>query len=260
MERLLEIMARLRDPQNGCPWDLEQTFATIVPHTIEEAYEVADAIEREDYPDLCDELGDLLFQVAFYAQMAKEQELFDFSQIVDAICDKMIRRHPHVFADARIDNADHQTEAWEQQKAAERQAKSGDKVAGQLDGVAKGLPALKRAEKLQKRAAKVGFDWSDSPAVLAKVHEELDELQQATMEAESQVRVTEELGDLLFSCVNLARHMGVDAEAALRQANGRFEHRFAQIERRLHEQGSSVEEADLAEMDRLWNEVKRDAV
>jgi len=259
MDQLLEIMARLRDPQQGCPWDIKQTFATIVPYTIEEAYEVADAIERNDFPELRDELGDLLFQVVFYAQMAKEQGQFDFQQVVDAICGKMIRRHPHVFADAKVRDADHQSEAWERHKAAERQEKSGDNRSGQLDGVAKGLPALIRAEKLQKRAAKVGFDWPELQPVLLKVKEEVSELEQEITQGGDQAHIAEEMGDLLFSCVNLARHLGVDAESALREANGKFEKRFGQVEQKLHRQGSSVVEASLAEMDSLWDEVKRDA-
>ena len=258
MDKLLEIMARLRDPQQGCPWDKEQTFATIVPYTIEEAYEVADAIEHNDFPELRDELGDLLFQVVFYAQMAKEEGHFDFQQIVDAICEKMIRRHPHVFADAQVKDAAHQTEAWERHKAAERHAKADNGPPGQLDGVAKGLPALIRAEKLQKRAAKVGFDWENAQSVLPKVQEELAELSEQIASGD-QSAIQEELGDLLFSCVNLARHLGVDAETALREANGKFERRFRRVEQSLVQQGSSVSEASLDEMDRVWNEVKHHA-
>ena len=232
IDELVDIMARLRDPERGCPWDVQQTFATIAPYTLEEAYEVADAIERGDMPELRDELGDLLFQVAFYTQMAREQQLFDFDAVHDAICDKMVRRHPHVFADARVADAEEQSHAWERFKAAERHGKGGE-AAGQLAGVARALPALVRAEKLQRRAAKVGFDWDDVTGVAEKVREELDELAQARSDGAPEARQAEELGDLLFSCVNLARHLGIDAEQALRGANEKFERRFGAMERLL---------------------------
>ena len=255
MQRLLEIMARLRDPQHGCPWDREQSFSTIAPYTIEEAYEVADAIEQGAMDELRDELGDLLFQVAFYTQMAREQELFDFDQVVAGICDKMVRRHPHVFGDATVEGVEAQSHAWERLKAEERQRK-GRQQSGQLAGVARALPALLRAEKLQKRAAKVGFDWPDCTGVLGKVREELEELEQAQRDSESHQRQFEELGDLLFSCVNLARHLGLDAEQALRQANGKFERRFGAMEAALAAQQRPLAEVDIEELERLWEQVK----
>jgi MazG family protein len=245
-------MARLRDRQRGCPWDLEQTFETIAPYTIEEAYEVADAIERKDYPALRDELGDLLFQVVFHAQMASEQGSFAFDDVVAAICDKMERRHPHVFGDARIDNAAAQTVAWEEQKRQERE-RSG---AGVLADVPLALPALTRANKLGKRAAQVGFEWADVGGALDKLDEELGELRAGLDEQESEARITDELGDVLFCVVNVCRYLQVDPETALRGANAKFERRFGYVERRLREQGRSTREATLEEMDRLWDEGK----
>jgi MazG family protein len=250
--RLLKIMARLRDPQRGCPWDLEQTFATIAPYTIEEAYEVADAIERKDYPALRDELGDLLFQVVFHAQMASEQKSFGFDDVVDAICDKMERRHPHVFGDARIDSAEAQTVAWEEQKRQERERTGGSVLAD----VPLTLPALTRANKLGKRAAQVGFEWADVTGALDKLGEELGELRTGLSEQQGQARITDELGDVLFCVVNVCRYLQVDPETALRGANTKFERRFGYVERRLREQGRSASEATLEEMDRLWDEGK----
>jgi ATP diphosphatase len=255
--RLLNIMARLRDRQRGCPWDLEQTFATIAPYTIEEAYEVADAIERGDYPSLRDELGDLLFQVVFHAQMASEQGSFAFDDVVASICDKMERRHPHVFgphvsSNGPIDSAAAQSVAWEEQKRQERE-RAGASV---LADVPLALPALTRANKLGKRAAQVGFEWADVAGALDKLDEELGELRAGLGEQESQARIVDELGDVLFCVVNVCRYLQVDPETALRGANAKFERRFGYVERRLHEQGRSAGEATLEEMDRLWDEGK----
>ncbi|MES9898903.1 MAG: nucleoside triphosphate pyrophosphohydrolase [Sedimenticola sp.] len=258
INELIEIMARLRDPKKGCPWDREQTFATIVPYTIEEAYEVADAIERGDMGELRDELGDLLFQVVFYAQMAREQGSFDFSDVVHAINTKMLRRHPHVFADAEVSDVAEQSRAWERLKAEERRKKAEEGAHGQLDGVAQALPALLRAEKLQKRAAKVGFDWPDVAGVVAKVDEELNEITDELEDAGNPVRLREEVGDLLFSCVNLARRLDVDAESALREANGKFEKRFRRMEQILDSQGLKLPAIEMDQMDRLWEQVKRE--
>jgi len=231
-DRLLGIMARLRDPNGGCPWDLEQTFRTIAPHTIEEAYEVADTIERDDLKALPGELGDLMFQVVFYAQMAAEAGLFGMEDVLAAINGKMIDRHPHVFGEAKIGSASAQTVAWETQKAAERakEAAANGQQVGALDGVAPGLPALTRAEKLQRRAARVGFDWPSSPPVLDKVCEEIEEIQAELAGSADPQRLDEEVGDLLFAAVNLARHLKVDAEGALRRANRKFERRFRRME------------------------------
>ncbi|MES9960430.1 MAG: nucleoside triphosphate pyrophosphohydrolase [Sedimenticola sp.] len=256
MQQLLEIMAALRDPENGCPWDREQTFESISRHTIEEAYEVADTIAHGDMMELKDELGDLLFQVVFYAQMAREEGHFDFRDIEQAICEKMLRRHPHVFGDVSIDTAEEQTEAWEQLKAEERKSKAGEEKHSHMDGVARALPALVRAEKLQKRAAKVGFDWTDRRDVIAKIREELDELEQELDGAGPPGRVSDEMGDLLFSCVNLARHLGLDAEHALRGATGKFEGRFRAMEGALEEEGRDLHNVSLEQMDEVWERVK----
>ena len=266
IDRLLEVMARLRDPDGGCPWDLEQSFETIAPYTIEEAYEVAEAIRQGDRAALRDELGDLLLQVVFHAQMAREDGSFDFDAVARGIADKMIRRHPHVFGgedgDARV-SAPAQTRAWEAQKAAEREASAAaeGRRPSVLDGVALALPALLRAEKLQKRAARVGFDWPASAPVFDKVVEEVDELRDAasspTASDPAGTAVAEELGDLLFACVNLARHLGVDAEAALRGANAKFTARFHHVEAALAASGRSAEEIGPAELDRLWEDAKR---
>ncbi len=252
IERLLTIMAKLRDPDGGCPWDLEQNFATIAPYTVEEAYEVADAIEQEDKTALRDELGDLLFQSVFHAQMAKEEGAFDFADVARAISDKMIRRHPHVFGDDNTRTADEQTQSWEAQKAAERAAKGAQ---GLLDDVPIGLPAMTRAVKLQKRAARVGFDWTEARAILSKVHEETTEIVDA-MDNKSQAEVEEEFGDLLFVIANLARHLQVDPEHALRGTNAKFARRFAHIEERVKEDGGTLEGASLDEMEALWMEAK----
>jgi len=256
IQRLLNIMQCLRDPENGCPWDREQTFNTIVPHTIEEAYEVADAIEKGDMTEVKDELGDLLFQVVFYAQLGKEQELFDFDAIATAIADKMERRHPHVFADIKVADADEQTRHWEQLKADEREARSttGSEAASVLDGVTHTLPASTVAHKLQKRAAQVGFDWPDRQGVLAKLQEEIAEVQQAW--DESKEARQDEIGDLLFTCVNLARHAGVDTETALRQANRKFEQRFRAVEKQLAKTDTPLGKADIATMESAWCKAK----
>jgi ATP diphosphatase len=246
IHRLLDLMARLRDPADGCPWDREQTFRTIAPYTIEEAYEVADAIERENRQDLREELGDLLFQVVFHARMAEEEGAFDFVDVADGLTDKMIRRHPHVF---RRDEVGAEVR-WEETKDAERARKAGA-GAGVLDGVAAGLPALMRAEKLQKRAARVGFDWPEARQVLAKIREEIDEVE-VEIDAADSAAIEGEIGDLLFAVVNLARHVGVDSEAALRGCNGKFERRFGHIERALAAQGRGPKEATLDEMEALW--------
>ena len=255
IDRLLGIMARLRDPEHGCPWDREQTWSSIVPHTIEEAYEIADAVERGDVDHVRDELGDLLFQVVFQSRIAEEQGLFRFDDVVDAISNKLERRHPHVFGDATIGSAAEQTAAWEEHKAAERRAKGG--AAGALDGVTLGLPALVRAAKLGRRAAQVGFDWPDAAGVLDKVREEIDELQQAVATGES-AHVREELGDLLFSVAQLSRHLDVDAEAALRDASGKFERRFRRIEASLAVDGRTAADASMAELEALWARAKRE--
>jgi ATP diphosphatase len=254
MLRLREIMRRLRDPMGGCPWDLEQDFATIAPYTIEEAYEVADAIERQDWPDLKGELGDLLFQSVYHAQMAEEAGHFCFDDVARTIADKMIARHPHVFGDeSRDKSAEQQTRDWERLKATERAKRA---ESGVLDGVAKGLPALTRAVKLQNRAARVGFDWPSTDEVLEKLVEETHELIEARQSL-SQDEITEEFGDLLFVMANLARHLDIDPEGALRAANAKFTRRFRSIEAALAERGKRPQESDLAEMDALWDAAKR---
>ena len=251
-------MARLRDPETGCPWDKEQSFRTIAPYTIEESYEVAEAIEEGDHKALKEELGDLLFQVVFYAQMGREEGLFDFNDITQAITDKMIRRHPHVFADTSHADIEAQTHAWEAQKAAERREKM--ELKGQepslLDDVPAALPALIRAEKLQKRAARVGFDWPNPSQVLDKIEEEIAELRVEIGKTGTIDRQEDELGDLVFALSNLARHLKIDPESALRRTNAKFERRFRRIESLLKEQGRIPVEADLAEMEALWNQAK----
>jgi MazG family protein len=255
IERLRAIMAALRDPERGCPWDREQTWATIAPHTIEEAYELADAIERGDAAHVRDELGDLLFQVVFQARIAEERGLFDFDAVADSISDKLERRHPHVFGSATVRSAAEQSAAWEQHKAAERRAAGQDDSA--LEGVALGLPALSRAAKLGRRAAGVGFDWSGPADVLGKVEEECAELRDALTDQDA-AAVAEELGDLLFSVAQLARQLGADPEAALRAANAKFERRFRRVEALLAEQGRTARDADMEELESLWARAKRD--
>ncbi len=252
IEKLLEIMARLRDPAGGCPWDKEQDFASIAPYTIEEAYEVADAIDRGDRTALCEELGDLLFQVVYHAQMAREDGSFDFHDVVSGICRKMVRRHPHVFGDARIGDADTQTEAWEAHKQSERRARD---ETGALAGVPIGIPALSRAAKLGKRASRAGFDWPDVGGVLAKIREELDELERE-LDGMDRRRLHAETGDLLFSVVNLARHLRVDPEEALRACNRKFERRFNYVETAVSVTGASVAETATETLEAFWSEAK----
>ena len=250
INRLIDIMALLRDPDKGCPWDVEQTFATIAPHTIEEAYEVAEAIEQNDMHSLVDELGDLLLQVIFHARMAEEMGSFSFDDVVGAITDKLVRRHPHVFGDTDIDSAEAQTVSWEALKAEERQKKN--QASSALDGVTTGLPALTRALKLQKRAARVGFDWHQAADVLHKFSEEIAELAEEMDAGGPPERLQDELGDLLFTCVNLSRKLDIDPETALRHGNTKFERRFRMIEELLLEQGKTPEQSTLDEMESLW--------
>lgn len=253
MQRLLEIMAKLRDPEQGCPWDRKQTFKSIAPYTVEEAYEVADAIERGDLAHLREELGDLLLQVVYHARMAEEQGLFVFEDVVRGIGDKLTERHPHVFGDAQIRDAEHQTRDWEARKSGERAKGS---ATGVLDGVPMGMPALTRAEKLQKRAARVGFDWTELAPVFAKVREELAELEHEIGSGAPRERLEDEMGDVLFAAANMARKLGVDPEQALRGTNRKFEGRFRHMEARLKERGLVPEKVSLEEMDRYWDEAK----
>ncbi len=257
IDELLEIMARLRDPQSGCPWDIEQDFASIAPYTIEEAYEVADAIEREDYADLREELGDLLLQVVFHAQMASEQGLFDFAGVAGTIAAKLIRRHPHVFAGESAGTATEQHQAWEAHKRAERQA-AGKDHAGALGDLTANLPALTLAAKTSGRAARVGFDWASAEQVYAKIAEELEELQLAC-QADDQDNIREEVGDLLLAVTNLARHLQVDPEQALRNANRKFVTRFNAMESDLMADGSDWQDFSLDELEQRWQRVKRQA-
>ena len=261
LDRLLQVMRRLRDPQRGCAWDLQQDFRSIAPATLEEAHELVEAIELEDFAHVREELGDVLFQVIFHAQLGAEQQLFDFTDIVHTLVEKLLRRHPHVFPAGDIDGVvDRSTSTsvvevkrnWESIKQSEREAR---RQAGILDDIPKVLPALSRARKVQQRVARVGFDWDSETAVLARIEEELAEYR--TAQGQSQQRREEELGDLLFSCVNLARHAGIDAEAALRRSTQKFEQRFGLVEQRLAEAGESLEEASLERMDELWEQVKQ---
>jgi ATP diphosphatase len=253
--RLIEIMAALRTPGSGCPWDLEQTFRTIAPYTLEEAYEVADAIARGNLTDLKDELGDLLLQVAFHARMAEEQGAFDFGDVVETITAKLVRRHPHVFADAEGRTAKAVEGLWERIKAEEKAEQGEAGPSGALAGVPVALPALTRALKLQDKAGRVGFDWNDPRSVLAKIREEADEIE-AELDSTDKAAAAAEVGDLLFAVVNLARHLGADPEDVLRQTNLKFERRFAAIERALAVRGKTPKDATLAEMDALWDEAK----
>jgi ATP diphosphatase len=267
IDRLIEVMDRLRAPQGGCPWDLEQDFASIAPYTIEEAYEVADAIERNEMPALQDELGDLLFQVVYHSRMAEERGAFDFHAVAHGCADKMIRRHPHVFASGpgsageSVASADHQTERWEDAKARERsrRAEAEGRSPGALDGIAAGLPALARALKLQKRAARVGFDWTEPRDILDKIAEETEELNAELAAPEpDRDRVEDELGDLLFALVNLARRLSVDPESALRRTNAKFERRFRRMEAWLADQARRPEDLPLADLEDLWQRAKRE--
>ncbi|ACI97589.1 nucleoside triphosphate pyrophosphohydrolase [Rhodospirillum centenum] len=260
MKRLVDLMAKLRDPEGGCPWDLEQDFRSIAPHTIEEAYEVADAIEKGDMAALKDELGDLLFQVVFYARMAEERGDWDFDAVAAHITAKMVRRHPHVFGETVVDTAADQTQRWEDLKARERAEKAAaeGRRPSALDGVIGGLPALTRAVKLQKRAARVGFDWTRAEEILDKIEEEIGELRHELRAATPHPdRIRDETGDLLFALVNLARRLEVDPESALRGTNAKFERRFRHIEDRLAAQGRTPGDATLEEMEALWQQAKR---
>ena len=249
IEALLAIMARLREPHSGCPWDLEQSFASIAPYTIEEAYEVADAIQRQDLDQLKDELGDLLFQVVFHARMAEETKTFSFADVVQSICEKMIRRHPHVFGDAEVKTAEAQSTAWDEHKRRERAAKG----ARLMDDVPLPLPALTRALKIQKRAASVGFDWSEAAPIFDKLTEEIGELKEAMSQNAPREKLADELGDMLFVIANLARHLGVEPEEALRGTNAKFIRRFSHIEDKLLSGGRS---ASLDQMEQAWTEAK----
>jgi nucleoside triphosphate diphosphatase len=255
ISRLIEIMAALRTPGSGCPWDLEQNFRTIAPYTLEEAYEVADAIARGDLAGLKDELGDLLLQVVFHARMAEEQGAFDFADVVETITSKLVRRHPHVFADADGKTAKAVEGLWERIKSQEKAQRGGEAPDGALAGVPVALPALTRALKLQDKAGRVGFDWNNPRAVLAKIREEADEIE-AELDRRDKSRMAAEVGDLLFAVVNLARHLDADPEGVLRETNLKFERRFAAIERALAKRGKTPKSASLTEMDELWNEAK----
>nr|WP_318383822.1 nucleoside triphosphate pyrophosphohydrolase [uncultured Enterobacter sp.] len=255
IDRLLGIMARLRDPETGCPWDKEQTYATIAPYTLEETYEVLDAIAREDFDDLRGELGDLLFQVVFFAQMAQEEGRFDFDAVCAAICDKLERRHPHIFGEATAGNSTEVLARWEQIKTEERAEKAQHSA---LDDIPHSFPALMRAHKIQKRCSGVGFDWTSLGPVLEKVYEEIDEvMDEAKQAVVDQARVEEEMGDLLFATVNLSRHLGVKAEVALQKANLKFERRFREVERIVAARGLEMTGVDLDTMEAVWQEVKR---
>lgn len=257
MDRLLDIMAALRDPTTGCPWDIEQDFETIVPYTIEEAYEVADAIARQDMESLRDELGDLLFQSVFHAQMATEAGAFTFRDVVKAISDKMERRHPHVFGNLAIEDAEQQSQAWEDQKAAERQRKSRntDAKASILDDVPVALPALKRAQKLGKRMQRVGFDWPDTLSITEKIIEELDELR-AELTTGDMARLKEELGDLLFTVAQIGRRLGIDPEDALQKGNLKVERRFRALENQVRLDGQDIEKISISELETYWQQAK----
>ncbi|MET0091021.1 MAG: nucleoside triphosphate pyrophosphohydrolase [Candidatus Thiodiazotropha sp.] len=256
MQRLLEIMQQLRDPKSGCPWDLRQTYRTIAPYTLEEAYEVADAIERGDMRELRDELGDLLFQVVFYSQIAREEGHFDFNDVTRGICDKMIRRHPHVFSDARYDSEEELRHAWEGQKELERDQRTPEQSSSQMDGVAQALPALIRAEKLQRRAARVGFDWPDAQGALDKVREEFEEVGEAMEQADPDA-LQDELGDLMFALVNVLRLSGLDAEQTLSRANRKFERRFRAMENALRDDNiTQLNDLPLEQLDAAWERVK----
>lgn len=257
LQRLLNIMQQLRDPDTGCPWDKEQSFESIIPYTIEETYEVAEAILQGDKADIKDELGDLLFQVVFYAELGKEQGDFEFEDIAQGICDKLVRRHPHVFATEQVNTQVDLSQQWEKIKAEERQAKGQELDSSVLANVSHGLTPLLRANKLQKKCAKVGFDWTELGPVVDKVHEEIDEvLAEVNADEVNQHAVEEEVGDLLFAVVNLARHAKVDPEMALIKANNKFEKRFRAVEQLIKQQGSSLESSSLNEMEQVWRQIK----
>lgn len=253
IRQLQAIMTRLRDPETGCPWDVKQNFDSIAPYTIEEAYEVADAIDRRNLDDLREELGDLLLQVVFHSEMAREQGSFEFDDVVRGICEKMIRRHPHVFGDADVRDAEQQTRLWEAQKRSEKNHADSSVLAG----IARGMPEWHRALKLQKRAATVGFDWPNVDPVFDKLHEELDEVRAELAAGSDHERLTDEIGDVLFVCVNLARHAKVDVSQALRSANAKFERRFRHMEASIAAQGRTLSDLDLQAQDALWDAAKR---
>lgn len=254
IETLLNIMSRLRDPENGCPWDIKQTWKTIIPHTLEEVYEVADAVDRDDAQALKGELGDLLFQVVFMAQIARDKGLFDFNDVAQGVAEKMVRRHPHIFDDVVYDSEAEQKQSWETIKQSERESKQQDKFFADIPAA---MPALRRSQKVQKRAARVGFDWNDWRLVIPKVQEELDEVMDAVESGESFERVEEEVGDVLMGASNLARQLKVDAENALRLSTNKFERRFLAVEQDLLERGICLEAADLEVMEAAWGRVKK---
>ena len=258
LDRLTDVMARLRDPNGGCPWDLEQNFKSIAPHTLEETYEVIEAIENGDPQSIKDELGDLLFQIAFHAQIAREACLFDFDQIANHVADKMIERHPHVFGDRNANTAHAVLTNWENDKAKKREAAAAAKgeVLSALDGVSTALPASTRAVKLQNRAARVGFDWPDARDIIAKIREEIAELEDEIDTKDNHDAIEDEFGDVFFAVINLARRLKIDPETALRRTNRKFEHRFRGIEKKLTQKGRNIKDASLDEMEQLWNEVK----
>lgn len=256
VEQLLKIMEDLRNPQSGCPWDIKQNYKTVLPYTLEEAYEVADAIETGNMQELKTELGDLLFQIVFYAQMAKEDGLFEFTDVVEGLNQKLLRRHPHVFGNVKCRDEKMLNEAWEKSKADERSENSEQGLSA-LAGVAVALPALKRSQKLQKRAASKGFDWPEVTLVFHKIAEEINELQEAVAEKNSS-HIEEEMGDLLFACVNLSRHLNVDAEEALRKSNQKFIHRFEQMEKELRRDNKSMEDCELEYLEALWHKAKQE--
>ena len=257
IDELLEIMSRLRDPEQGCPWDRTQTIDSILPHTMEEVRELADAIERNVMDDLCDELGDLLFHIVFYAQIAGEEGYFDFRDVASGVTKKLYRRHPHVFADEQIDKIEDLNRSWENIKSAERREKEADREHhGLLEGIGSGLPEISRSLKMQRRAAGVGFDWQDPGQVLEKIEEELRELRGEMQSEPERKRLTEEFGDLMFSCINLARHLNIDPDLALSKTNNKFKQRFDYMEKELLKQNRSLRETTSDEMEALWQEAK----